>query len=97
MEKAQKDNVSVDLQDLLLRLTFDNICGLTLGKDPQTLSPELPANPFSVAFDAATEATMHRFLLYYIIHFSFSYLYLFFLIDKHYYNLLKTYFIFQFS
>ncbi|WVY89920.1 hypothetical protein V8G54_035434 [Vigna mungo] len=62
MDKAEKDSVSVDLQDLLLRLTFDNICGLTFGKDPETLSPDLPENPFAVAFDTATEATMHRFL-----------------------------------
>uniref|UniRef100_A0A0E0N551 Cytochrome P450 n=1 Tax=Oryza rufipogon TaxID=4529 RepID=A0A0E0N551_ORYRU len=53
---------SVDLQDLLLRLTFDNICGLTFGKDPETLSPGLPENPFANAFDEATEATMQRFL-----------------------------------
>ncbi|PKA48645.1 Cytochrome P450 86A1 [Apostasia shenzhenica] len=53
---------SVDLQDLLLRLTFDNICGLTFGKDPETLSPELPENPFANAFDAATEATLQRLL-----------------------------------
>ncbi|XP_010923101.1 cytochrome P450 86A1 [Elaeis guineensis] len=52
----------VDLQDLLLRLTFDNICGLTFGKDPETLSPDLPDNPFANAFDAATEATLQRFL-----------------------------------
>jgi long-chain fatty acid omega-monooxygenase len=54
--------MSVDLQDLLLRLTFDNICGLTLGKDPETLSPNLPDNPFASAFDSATAATMQRFL-----------------------------------
>ncbi|XP_010926207.1 cytochrome P450 86A1-like [Elaeis guineensis] len=53
---------SVDLQDLLLRLTFDSICGLTFGKDPGTLSPDLPDNPFANAFDAATEATLQRFL-----------------------------------
>jgi len=53
---------SVDLQDLLLRLTFDNICGLTFGKDPETLSPGLQENPFANAFDSATEATMQRFL-----------------------------------
>ncbi|KAH7668018.1 fatty acid omega-hydroxylase protein [Dioscorea alata] len=52
----------VDLQDLLLRLTFDNICGLTFGKDPETLSPDLPDNPFASAFDTATEATLQRFL-----------------------------------
>lgn len=60
LDKAVKDNVSVDLQDLLLRLTFDNICGLTFGKDPETLSVELPENPFAIAFDSATEATMYR-------------------------------------
>ncbi|XP_020274710.1 LOW QUALITY PROTEIN: cytochrome P450 86A1-like [Asparagus officinalis] len=53
---------AVDLQDLLLRLTFDNICGLTFGKDPETLSPDLPDNPFASAFDSATEATLQRFL-----------------------------------
>ncbi|XP_045786484.1 cytochrome P450 86A1-like [Trifolium pratense] len=62
LDKSIKDNIYVDLQDLLLRLTFDNICGLTFGKDPETLSPNLPENPFAVAFDTATEATMHRFL-----------------------------------
>ncbi|RDX75595.1 Cytochrome P450 86A1, partial [Mucuna pruriens] len=62
LDKAAKENVSVDLQDLLLRLTFDNICGLTFGKDPETLSPELPENPFTVAFDTATEITLQRLL-----------------------------------
>lgn len=31
LDKAAKDHIAVDLQDLLLRLTFDNICGLTFG------------------------------------------------------------------
>ncbi|KAL3850608.1 hypothetical protein ACJIZ3_012490 [Penstemon smallii] len=62
LEKASKEHTAVDLQDLLLRLTFDNICGLTFGKDPETLSPELPENPFAIAFDSATEATLQRLL-----------------------------------
>ncbi|XVF68941.1 hypothetical protein PTKIN_Ptkin11bG0041500 [Pterospermum kingtungense] len=62
LEKASNEKKSVDLQDLLLRLTFDNICGLTFGKDPETLSPELPENPFAIAFDTATEATLNRLL-----------------------------------
>ncbi|KAE8674854.1 Cytochrome P450 86A2 [Hibiscus syriacus] len=41
LDKARNEKTSVDLQDLLLRLTFDNICGLAFGKDPETLSPEL--------------------------------------------------------
>ncbi|MBA0582522.1 hypothetical protein Gorai_024665 [Gossypium raimondii] len=62
LDRASIEKKSVDLQDLLLRLTFDNICGLTFGKDPETLSPELPENSFAVAFDTATEATLYRFL-----------------------------------
>ncbi|XP_073009327.1 cytochrome P450 86A1-like [Typha latifolia] len=61
-DRCEVDRPSVDLQDLLLRLTFDNICGLTFGKDPETLSPELSENPFAAAFDSATEATLQRFL-----------------------------------
>lgn len=63
LETAQAQAKAVDLQDLLLRLTFDNICGLTFGKDPQTLSHGLPENGFATAFDKATEATLQRFIL----------------------------------
>ncbi|KAG2677232.1 hypothetical protein I3760_12G089400 [Carya illinoinensis] len=63
LEIAQLEGKSVDLQDLLLRLTFDNICGLTFGKDPQTLSLGLPENGFALAFDRATEATLQRFIV----------------------------------
>lgn len=62
LHKACSENRPVDLQDLLLRLTFDNICGLTFGKDPETLSPDMPNNPFANAFDSATEATLQRLL-----------------------------------
>lgn len=63
LKAAQDECKPVDLQDLLLRLTFDNICGLAFGKDPQTLSPGLPENSFAAAFDRATEASLHRFIL----------------------------------
>nr|QNN89104.1 cytochrome P450 [Azadirachta indica] len=63
LETAQLETRPVDLQDLLLRMTFDNICGLAFGKDPQTLSPGLPENSFAMAFDRATETTLQRFLL----------------------------------
>ncbi|KAJ8432439.1 hypothetical protein Cgig2_027736 [Carnegiea gigantea] len=63
LKAAQLEGRPVDLQDLLLRLTFDNICGLAFGKDPQTLSPGLPENGFAMAFDRATEATLQRFIL----------------------------------
>ena len=63
LKRAQLEGKPVDLQDLLLRLTFDNICGLAFGKDPQTLAPGLPENRFATAFDRATEATLQRFIL----------------------------------
>ncbi|KAM5572427.1 cytochrome P450 86A22-like [Rosa sericea] len=63
LEAAQNEAKPVDLQDILLRLTFDNICGLAFGKDPQTLSPGLPENGFATAFDGATEATLQRLIL----------------------------------
>lgn len=63
LEAAQNESNPVDLHDLLLRLTFDNICGLAFGKDPETLSPGLPENDFATAFDRATEATLQRLIL----------------------------------
>ncbi|GLT67865.1 hypothetical protein SLA2020_401420 [Shorea laevis] len=63
LDAAQRGSRPVDLQDLLLRLTFDNICGLAFGKDPETLSPVLPENGFAAAFDRATEASLHRMIL----------------------------------
>ncbi|KAL0297625.1 UNVERIFIED_CONTAM: cytochrome [Sesamum radiatum] len=63
LKMAQLEGKPIDLQDLLLRLTFDNICGLAFGKDPQTLSPGLPENSFASAFDRATEASLQRFIL----------------------------------
>ncbi|XP_074588363.1 cytochrome P450 86A22-like [Curcuma longa] len=62
LKEASAASAAVDLQDLLLRLTFDNICGLAFGKDPETLAPELPENAFAAAFDRATEASLRRFI-----------------------------------
>ncbi|KAK6145300.1 hypothetical protein DH2020_022120 [Rehmannia glutinosa] len=61
LDKAAKDHTSVDLQDLLLRLTFDNICGLTFGKDPETLSIDLPKT-LSRTHSILQPATLQRLL-----------------------------------
>ncbi|KAJ6833602.1 putative cytochrome P450 86B1 [Iris pallida] len=50
----------VDLQDVLLRLTFDMTCNLVFGVDPGCLSPEFPAVPFARAMDDAMEALFIR-------------------------------------
>ncbi|CAH8250818.1 unnamed protein product [Arabidopsis lyrata] len=63
LETAQAKSEPVDLQDLILRLTFDNICGLAFGKDTRTCAPGLPENGFASAFDRATEASLQRFII----------------------------------
>ncbi|CAI0416317.1 unnamed protein product [Linum tenue] len=63
LETASNRNVSIDLQDVLLRLTFDNVCMIAFGVDPGCLSPGLPEIPFARAFEDATEATVMRFVM----------------------------------
>ncbi|KAK4766152.1 hypothetical protein SAY87_007794 [Trapa incisa] len=62
LEEAREGSVSIDLQDVLLRLTFDNVCMIAFGVDPGCLSPGLPEIPFAKAFEDATEATVMRFV-----------------------------------
>ncbi|PIA59202.1 hypothetical protein AQUCO_00400229v1, partial [Aquilegia coerulea] len=61
LEDFIKQSKSFDLQDLLLRLTFDNVCIITLGVDPGCLRTGLPEIPFAKAFETATDAMMIRF------------------------------------
>lgn len=63
LKQAERNSNPIDLQDVLLRLTFDNICGLAFGKDPMTCAPGFPENGFATAFDRATEASLQRFIL----------------------------------
>uniref|UniRef100_A0A0D9XKV2 Cytochrome P450 n=1 Tax=Leersia perrieri TaxID=77586 RepID=A0A0D9XKV2_9ORYZ len=59
---VEEVNGVVDLQDVLLRLTFDNVCLIAFGVDPGCLRPGLPEIPFAKAFEDATEATIVRFV-----------------------------------
>ncbi|XP_065875966.1 cytochrome P450 86B1-like [Euphorbia lathyris] len=54
---------SFDLQEILLRFTFDNICIAAFGVDPGCLNLDLPEVPFAKAFEEATELTLSRFLM----------------------------------
>ncbi|KAG0455232.1 hypothetical protein HPP92_024524 [Vanilla planifolia] len=55
---------AVDLQDVFLRFTFDNICSAAFGVDPCCLvTDQLPEVPFALAFEDATELTLLRFLM----------------------------------
>jgi fatty acid omega-hydroxylase len=61
LDSSFKKSVSIDLQDILLRLTFDNVCMIAFGVDPGCLQPHLPVIPFAAAFEDATEAILLRF------------------------------------
>ncbi|OAY46525.1 alkane hydroxylase MAH1 [Manihot esculenta] len=55
------ENVSqVDIQDVFQRFTFDNICQLVLGFDPNSLSIEFPQIPYQQAFDDMGETFIYR-------------------------------------
>ncbi|CBI27149.3 unnamed protein product, partial [Vitis vinifera] len=58
LEDSVKNSASIDLQDVLLRLTFDNVCMIAFGVDPGCLRLGLPEIPFARAFEDATEATI---------------------------------------
>ncbi|XP_031480912.1 cytochrome P450 86B1-like [Nymphaea colorata] len=60
-EKLSMDGRSVDLQDVFLRFTFDNICMAAFGVDPGCLAVDLPDVPFARAFEHATEHSLFRF------------------------------------
>nr|TKS06601.1 hypothetical protein D5086_0000121240 [Populus alba] len=62
LENAVNNSMSIDIQDVLLRLTFDNVCMIAFGVDPGCLRPGLPDIPFARAFEDATEATLLRFV-----------------------------------
>ncbi|KAK7312210.1 hypothetical protein VNO77_35911 [Canavalia gladiata] len=62
LESSVKKSAAIDLQDILLRLTFDNVCMIAFGVDPGCLHLGLPEIPFAKAFEDATEATVLRFV-----------------------------------
>ncbi|XP_061362706.1 cytochrome P450 86B1 [Gastrolobium bilobum] len=62
LEESVEKSVAIDLQDILLRLTFDNVCMIAFGVDPGCLRLGLPDIPFAKAFEDATEATLLRFV-----------------------------------
>ncbi|KAJ1427611.1 Cytochrome P450 [Sesbania bispinosa] len=62
LESSVKKSIAIDLQDVLLRLTFDNVCMIAFGVDPGCSQPHLPEIEFAKAFEDATEATAIRFV-----------------------------------
>eukprot|EP01018_Ginkgo_biloba_P035856 Gb_36523 [translate_table: standard] len=51
---------SLDLQDILQRFAFDNICRVAFGVDPGCLHPSLPTSRFAHAFEDAADISSGR-------------------------------------
>ncbi|KAF8751318.1 hypothetical protein HU200_012199 [Digitaria exilis] len=67
LDSAQRDGRTLDVQDVLERFAFDNICRVAFGEDPACLADEAMASPgqsaeFMRAFDDAQNAIMARFM-----------------------------------
>ncbi|XP_058746363.1 cytochrome P450 94A2-like [Vicia villosa] len=60
-EAAKNQTILPDFQDILQRFTFDNICMIAFGFDPEYLLPSLPEAAFAKAFDDGTRICSLRF------------------------------------
>ncbi|XP_059625984.1 cytochrome P450 94A1-like [Cornus florida] len=58
---AAKNRTVLDLQDILQRFAFDNICKIAFGYDPAYLLPSLPQAKFAEAFENAVRISSERF------------------------------------
>ncbi|KAK3211821.1 hypothetical protein Dsin_016527 [Dipteronia sinensis] len=63
LEHVSKQDISVDLQDLFQRFTFDSTCILVTGYDPGCLSVEFPQVLFSRALEDAEESIFYRHIV----------------------------------
>ncbi|KAG6785826.1 hypothetical protein NC652_005439 [Populus alba x Populus x berolinensis] len=61
LSTAAADNAVLDLQDILQRFAFDNICQIAFGYDPAYLLPDLPEAEFAKTFDDAVNISSQRF------------------------------------
>ncbi|PSS14568.1 Cytochrome P450 94A2 like [Actinidia chinensis var. chinensis] len=61
LSSAAKNGTILDLQDILQRFAFDNICTIAFGYDPETLIPSLPDVKFAQAFEEAVRISSQRF------------------------------------
>ncbi|KAL3728844.1 hypothetical protein ACJRO7_033431 [Eucalyptus globulus] len=62
LDELSQRGVTVDLQDLFHRFTFDSACRFVTGFDPGSLSVEFPEVPISKALGDAEEVIFYRHL-----------------------------------
>ncbi|KAH7853240.1 hypothetical protein Vadar_000422 [Vaccinium darrowii] len=58
---AAAENTVLDLQDILQRFGFDNVCAISFGYDPASLVSSLPQVKFMLSFEQAIRLTSQRF------------------------------------
>lgn len=56
----ENNETCLDLQDILRRFSFDNICKFSFGLDPCCLVPSLPVSNLANAFDLASKLSAER-------------------------------------
>ncbi|XP_071720127.1 cytochrome P450 94A1-like [Rutidosis leptorrhynchoides] len=61
LKSAVENDTILDLQDILQRFAFDNICRIAFGYDPKYLTPSLPKAEFAIAFEDAVRISSDRF------------------------------------
>ncbi|GAB4824726.1 hypothetical protein Ancab_007591 [Ancistrocladus abbreviatus] len=57
-----RESTLIDLQDVLRRFSFDNICRFSFGIDPGCLQLSMPMSEFAEAFDVASKLSAERAL-----------------------------------
>lgn len=60
LKSACEGGEIIDLQDVLMRFSFDNICKVAFGVDPGCLHPSLPRSQFAEAFNDALDISAGR-------------------------------------
>ncbi|RDY11361.1 Alkane hydroxylase MAH1, partial [Mucuna pruriens] len=60
LDHARQQGSVVDLQDVFNRFTFDNICSIVLGYDPNCLSIDFPQVAIEKAFNETEESIFYR-------------------------------------
>ncbi|KAK4788042.1 hypothetical protein SAY86_019361 [Trapa natans] len=61
LSKGARNGTVLDVQDILQRFAFDNICKIAFGYDPACLTESLPEEKFARDFDEATMLSSQRF------------------------------------
>ncbi|KAK9684293.1 hypothetical protein RND81_10G199700 [Saponaria officinalis] len=60
LHSAAKEGKIIDLQEVLKRFTYDTICQVALGTDPNCLDLSVPLPPLITAFETAAEISAFR-------------------------------------